>query len=181
MLRCECPKPLHPYCRRLSRKIASGLDKLAEAERNLAVQQALLDGRLLRVEHNRVFTTLNRLLGTGANLFMRAKNALPARPRHSTENSAAYAKWVAHERAGQLSAEQVREASNTWTHRPRISVILAAGNGEKVQECLESLREQAYESWELCVAVDTAGVSRVSGLCDRYAILRQILSMTRRR
>jgi hypothetical protein len=161
----QAPEAVVPLMQEALEQIATCLDRLAEAKRNLATQQALLDDRLLRVEHNRVFTDFNRLVGTGATLFMRAKNALPARLRHSTENTSAYAKWVAHESAGQLSVEQAREASNTWTHRPRISVILAARNGEKVRECLESLREQAYENWELCVAVDLSCESRISSLC----------------
>src|SRR5260370_24894764 len=99
---------------------------------------------------------------------MRAKNALLPRLRHSTQNSDAYAKWVSHELAGQSSVDAARAASNTWTYRPRISVILAARNGETVRGCLDALREQAYESWELCVAVDQACESRVSGLCGPF-------------
>ncbi|HXB73624.1 MAG TPA: hypothetical protein VNY05_35625 [Candidatus Acidoferrales bacterium] len=42
-------------------EIVAGLDRLAEVERNLAIQQALLDERLLCVERNRVFTAFNRI------------------------------------------------------------------------------------------------------------------------
>ena len=78
---------------------------------------------------------------------MRAKNALPARLRQPKQDAAAYAEWVAHELASQPSVDQAREISNAWTNRPRISIILAARNGENVRECLESLRGQAYENW----------------------------------
>src|SRR5690242_15497126 len=94
------PEAIQPLLQEALEKIATALDRLAEAERNLIAQQALLDDRLLRVEHNRVFTAFNRLVGTGASLFMRVRNALPARARNSTASSVAYAKWVAHETAG---------------------------------------------------------------------------------
>src|SRR5438105_619703 len=49
-------------------QIAAGLDRLGEAERNLAIQQAILDDRLLRVERNRAFTMFNRLVAAGAGI-----------------------------------------------------------------------------------------------------------------
>src|SRR5260370_35057224 len=110
---------------------------------------------------------------------MRAKNALLPRLRHSTENSDAYARGVSHELAGQSSVDAARAASNPWTYRPRISVILAARNGETVRGCLDALREQAYENWELCVAVDQACESRVSGLCGPFrSVARDALDDT---
>src|SRR5260370_24040556 len=92
----QAPEAIAPLLLEALGQIAAGLNRLAEAERNLATQQALLDDRLSRVEHNRAFTAFNRIAGAGASLLMRAKNALPARLRHSTQNSDAYAKWVAH-------------------------------------------------------------------------------------
>ncbi|HMC60667.1 MAG TPA: glycosyltransferase [Candidatus Solibacter sp.] len=143
-------------------QIAAGLDRLAEAERNLAIQQALLDDRLLRVEHNRAFTAFNRMVTAGVTLFQRAQSSLPARLRQEKRDPAPYATWVAHELAGLPSVEQARAASNTWTQRPRISVIMTVRNGETVPEGLESLRKQAYENWELCAAVNQATGEYVS-------------------
>ena len=40
---------------------------------------------------------------------------------------------------------------------------MAVRTGQAVQEALESLRTQAYESWELCAAINRACESRVSG------------------
>jgi GT2 family glycosyltransferase len=136
-----------------------------EAERNLVIQQALLDERLLRVERNRAFTAFNRMVAAGARLSQRTKSRLPALFREGKEDSDEYATWVAHELAGLPSVEEARAASNTWAQRPRISVIMAVRNGDAVQEGLRSLRKQAYENWELCGAVDQACKSRVSDLC----------------
>jgi GT2 family glycosyltransferase len=152
-------------------QIAADLSGVAEAQRNLATQQALLDDRLLRVEHNRAFTAFNRMVGAGTSLFQLIRSSLPARLRRESRDAAAYATWVAHELAGLPSMEQARAASNTWTQRPRVSVIMVVRNGEAVPEGLESLRKQAYENWELCLAVNHACKSRVSGL---YGPVRQV-------
>jgi GT2 family glycosyltransferase len=157
------PEAIAPLLVEALGQIAAGLDRLAEAERNLAIQQALLDDRLLRVEHNRAFTAFNRMVTAGVTLFQRAQSSLPARLSQEKRDSAPYATWVAHELAGLPSVEQARAASNTWTERPRISVIMTVRNGETVPEGLESLRKQAYENWELCAAVNQACQSRVSG------------------
>jgi O-antigen biosynthesis protein len=159
------PEDMAPLLLDALGQVAAGLDRLAEGERNLAIQQALLDDRLLRVERNRAFTAVNRLAAAGANLFRFAKSGLPARLRREKPDSDAYAMWVAHELAGMPSTEQAREASSTWTQRPRISVIMVVRDGNIVREGLESLRTQAYENWELCVAVNQACESQVSGLC----------------
>jgi GT2 family glycosyltransferase len=161
----QMPEVVGPLLVEALGQIATGLDRLAEAERNLRVQQALLDDRLLRVERSRVFTVLNRTVAVGSSMFRAAKSRLPARYRQEARDSDGYAKWVANELAGLPSFEQARAASNSWTQRPRISVIMVARNGETMREVLESLRGQAYENWEVCAAVNTDCESRVSELC----------------
>ena len=131
-------------------EITARLDRLAERERNLAFQQALLDERLLRVEHNRAFTGLNAVVGAGANLLRRAANLLPAQLRKPADDSAAYARWIAHEQAVQPSVEEARAASQGWASRPKLSVLLCAPDQRVVSHVLESLRLQIYDQWELC-------------------------------
>jgi GT2 family glycosyltransferase len=160
----SAPEAIGPLLLDALGQIAAGLDRLAEAERNLAIQQAILDDRLLRVERNRAFTAFNRMVAAGASIFQRAKSSLPARLRKEDREAAGYAQWVAHELAGLPSVEQARAASSNWTQRPRISVIMVARNGETVRQVLESLRQQAYENWEICAAVNQACESRVSEL-----------------
>jgi hypothetical protein len=42
---------------------------------------------------------------------------------------------------------------------------MAVRNGDTAREGLESLRNQAYENWELCMAVNQDCESRIAGLC----------------
>ena len=146
-------------------EITARLDRLAEKERNLAFQQALLDERLLRVEHNRAFTVLNTAVGAGVNLLRRAANSLPARFRAPADDSPAYAKWLAHEQAAELSVEEARAASKGWTCRPRFSVLLCAPDQRIVTEVLESLRKQIYDNWELSAFVRDPSEYQVIDAC----------------
>jgi O-antigen biosynthesis protein len=146
-------------------KIAAGLNRLAEAERNLTIQQSILDARLLKVEHNRAFTAFNRMVTAGANLFQRAKSALPARRTTENQDLIAYAKWVAHEQAELPLVEQARATSKEWSQSPKISIVMVVRDGRIAQQGLESLWKQAYENWELCVGVNQRYVSEISRLC----------------
>jgi GT2 family glycosyltransferase len=137
--------------------LAAGLNQLVEGERNLAIQQAMLDDRLLRVERNRLFSVFNRAVGAGASLSRRLGLS------EETEDPAAYAKWVEHEAAASPSVEAARAASRDWAYRPAISVILTVRKGETVAEFLESLGGQAYENWELCAAIDGACEPQLAG------------------
>jgi O-antigen biosynthesis protein len=163
----QVPEAIAPLLAEALEQIGASLDRLAETERNLTIQQALLDDRLLRVEHNRVFTAFNRMISAGANLFQRAQGRLPARLTPEDWDSPAYAKWVAHEHAALPTIEQARATSDTWSRKPKISIIMVVRNGEAARQNLESLRNQAYENWELCVAVNQLYVSQISSLCDR--------------
>ena len=149
-------------------QLAAGLERLAEAERNLVVQQAQLDDRLLRVEHNRAFAAIHWMVRAGSDLILRAKSALPWRTEQNLDHSADYAKWVTHEAAGQPCREEARAVSERWAYRPRISLLLADSDGGNARGWLESLREQAYENWELCVVVDRVHEARISDLKGQF-------------
>ena len=145
-------------------QIATGLQRLAETGRNLAAQQALVDDRLLRIEHNRVFATFSRVVSAGKAMLERAKSILPPRLKEDAgDDPPGYAKWVAHELAGLPSAERARVESSTWIQRPRISVIMVVRMGKRFWKVWNPCADR-YENWELCVAVNQAGKSRVSGL-----------------
>lgn len=158
-------------------QIAAALDRIeerekrsAETQRNMAVQQALFDARLLRVERNRLFAAFNRILAGGVSFYRRGKGILPNGLRHRDRApasggekafSAAYSKWVAHELAALPSVEEARAISEQWARKPRISVALAVLKGESLSACLDSIERQAYPNWELCVAADSACEPRI--------------------
>jgi len=71
------------------------------------------------------------------------------------------------------SADLVRMRSDNqlWSRRPLVSVLLPTYNPEAawVRDAMESVAEQAYENWELCVADDASTASHVVPLLAQYA------------
>src|ERR1700728_3563782 len=79
----EVPENIAAPLAEVLQALDTALDRLREiekrnsqVERNLMVQQALLDDRLLRVENNRVFTVWNQLAASRRSILQRIKSAL---------------------------------------------------------------------------------------------------------
>ncbi len=141
----------------------------AQAESNLVMQQALLDDRLLRVENNRVFTLWNNLAAARRNFWARLGSAaertplgklVPNHARLDEELSNGYKNWVGREQASLPSIARAREASNAWRRQPTFGILLVLRHGSGLAETLESIRNQAYRNWELCLVLDKTCESR---------------------
>lgn len=121
-------------------------DSLQIIERRLAMQQALLDDRLLRMETNRLFTLWNRIVRV-------AETALrPLTSRYRSDDRTAdrdYDVWISHEQSASSSSAT---ACNTRSG-PRISAVLAASNPALLRTTVDSLCGQVHNDWELCVAL----------------------------
>ncbi len=74
-----------------------------------------------------------------------------------------YARWQQREREVAGTLEELRCAANAWTVRPRISVVMAVRNPriEWLVEAVQSVRDQVYGDWELCVCDDASGDPRI--------------------
>jgi hypothetical protein len=117
------------------RRLADALEEIEAMEARLAVQQSLLDHRLLRIETNRVFTLWSWVVRTALDWSWRARDLLRRSPlgavveggvAERSSIDAQYAIWVAHEQAALPDVEQSRTLSEDWPHQPRISVLLRA-------------------------------------------------------
>ncbi len=144
-------------------------NRRAQAELNLVMQQALLDDRLLRVENNRVFTLWNHLAAARRNFWARVGSAaertplgklVPNHARLDEELSNGYKNWVGREQASLPSIAHARGTSNAWRRKPTFAILLVLRHGNGLVETLESIRNQAYCNWELCLVVDKACDSR---------------------
>jgi len=58
-----------------------------------------------------------------------------------------------------------------WKHTPKISIIVPVYNPplKLLQEAIESVREQLYENWELCIADDRSTDPKIAKLLTLYA------------
>ena len=137
--------------------------RTAEMERNLAVQQAILDDRLLRLETSWVLTGWNSIVARGHSILRSARTMLAASPLRALVRNpsvakdpafrADYAKWLAREEARQPSLEHARDILKTWTRRPAISIVLAVRHGRGLLQTLQSIQNQVYPHWEVCLAL----------------------------
>ncbi|MGH6645885.1 glycosyltransferase family 2 protein [Aquabacterium sp.] len=106
-------------------------------------------------------------------LFLALKMANYQRLRKRREpQRAAYRQWVAENDT--IDADKLRalEAScEQLTRRPRISVIMPVYNAplQWLDEAIESVRQQVYQDWELCIADDCSSDPRVRPFLQKKA------------
>ena len=93
-----------------------------------------------------------------------------------------YQAWLA---ANEPSADrllQMRTASREWAVRPLLSVVLPVHDPDAawLREAIRSVRDQAYEGWELCVADDASKGPHVREILDAEAAADSRIRITYR-
>ncbi|HEY7335593.1 MAG TPA: glycosyltransferase [Bryobacteraceae bacterium] len=148
------------------RRLLERLDKLEaradRAERNLAAQQAMLDDRLLRLEHSRLFRILNGIVAR-----LTAVRRAPV-----SEEDAAYARWFACKQAETPTRGEAISASNDWSRKPRLSILISVKDAGSLPKILESVGSQIYENWDLCIAANATNREEVSAAARDFEKLR---------
>lgn len=139
-------------------KIAALEQKLAEMEREVAalraqgrrgaVQQALMDERLITLEHNRIFRLWNRMYRTAANAYARFAFDRQYGGLSDLRTPGDYARWISHE---QHELEDHAAEVATWQYQPKFSVLLKeeGASEAEVQASLQSISQQSYKHWEM--------------------------------
>jgi GT2 family glycosyltransferase len=92
-----------------------------------------------------------------------------------------YQEWLA---AHEPDAEQLgrmRSAARSWKWRPTVSILMPVYESEAwyLIEAIESVRNQVYENWELCIADDASPSASVQQTLARYADDSRIRVMRR--
>src|ERR1051325_8398001 len=128
----------------LEKRIAQLERELAEVQlsaRRSAVQQALMDERLLTLERNRLFRLWDKAYRAAANLYGRIGSDKRYGGLSDLRTPGDYTRWVNREQH-EFLAEDHRGAMDRWQIRPKISVVVQSGD--------YSLADQCYSNWELC-------------------------------
>ncbi|UQF11552.1 glycosyltransferase [Vagococcus lutrae] len=88
-----------------------------------------------------------------------------SRYRLRQEQKNAYEKWISENE--QFNEEQIKQEISTWTLQPKISIVVPVYNVEEkwLRTCVNSLQNQFYDNWELCLADD----------CSTKAYIRPLL------
>ncbi|WP_449429421.1 glycosyltransferase family 2 protein [Rhodanobacter umsongensis] len=83
-----------------------------------------------------------------------------------------YPDWVEqYDTLRESDREAMRQQSKALARRPVISVVMPVYNSPEVwlQRCLDSVLQQAYPYWELCVADDASTAPHVKRVLSNYA------------
>lgn len=79
-----------------------------------------------------------------------------------------YEKWIAHYE--KIDVEQIRQHMETFVYRPLFSICIPVYNVEErwLKKCIESVRNQYYTNWQLCMADDCSTNKRVREILKEY-------------
>ncbi|HVW99097.1 MAG TPA: glycosyltransferase [Candidatus Babeliaceae bacterium] len=82
-----------------------------------------------------------------------------------------YTSWIKQVETAQYSDSKVEMLQQSLQQRPTISVIMATYNTQEafLRRAIESVQEQSYPNWELCIADDASPDSQVRRVLDQYA------------
>jgi len=82
-----------------------------------------------------------------------------------------YERWVA---LNEVAAERyptLAESMQQWHRQPLISIVMPTYNSpaEYLRKAIDSVRDQVYTNWELCIADDKSTQPQVKAILDEYA------------
>ncbi|WP_215218813.1 glycosyltransferase family 2 protein [Novilysobacter luteus] len=90
---------------------------------------------------------------------------------HRSMDPLDYGRWL--DTYGSLPGATETSGSETGTAGPLVSVVMPTYNTPErwLRRCIESVREQTYTNWELCIADDASPQPHVARILDEYARL----------
>lgn len=130
-----------------------------------------------RVKTLKIFPYLNRTLHKFPRL--RAAIIQCLRATQSDTNGEQYQTWLAaHEHIPSLEYQKKQIAK--LTTRPLISIVMPTFNTDPqlLSECIDSVIQQGYENWELCIADDASTESATKETLRRYAMHEPRIKLT---
>ena len=82
-----------------------------------------------------------------------------------------YQQWFEENKATEADLKRQRETVFEW--QPKISIIVPTYKTPEVflREMIDSVRNQSYENWELCIADGSGGDSTVERILEEYAAM----------
>jgi GT2 family glycosyltransferase len=82
-----------------------------------------------------------------------------------------YQAWIAlQEKPEKLDEKEIRAEIESFSHKPLISVILPVYNVDEkwLRLCIDSVLNQLYSNWELCIADDASTAPHIPGVLKEY-------------
>lgn len=87
------------------------------------------------------------------------------------ENESTYTSWLRHHVPDAVTLLEQRDRSATFAYRPLISVVVPVYNPDIafLVECINSVRTQSYDNWQLCLVDDASPDEQVRATILAYA------------
>lgn len=82
-----------------------------------------------------------------------------------------YQKWIRKNEPSNEELTQLKEESRNFVYRPKISIITPVWNVDEtwLRLCIESVTNQVYENWELCLVDGNSTKSHIKQVLEEYA------------
>lgn len=96
------------------------------------------------------------------------KNTLRRLKKEQEKSPEIYQNWIAkHE---QIDSEQMKKEMEHFSQTPKISILVPVYNVEEkwLKRCIQSIQNQSYTNWELCLADDASTQPHVRPLLETY-------------
>ncbi len=108
------------------------------------------------------------IYGAGA-LFRR----MSGRARNHGITAKDYQRWIALKEPKAADFEGMRAEAATFAYRPLISIVTPVYNSnlDELRACIESVRSQVYDNWELCLYDDASKKHGVQELLEGYGAI----------
>ncbi|WP_421658643.1 glycosyltransferase family 2 protein [Leptothermofonsia sp. ETS-13] len=95
------------------------------------------------------------------------------RIQESRRGQFTYDQWVTNHRLTRSQIQEAKRQIEQWELRPKFSVILPVYNVEAqwLEKAIQSVLNQIYPDWELCIADDASPAPHIKPLLTRYSKL----------
>ncbi len=84
-----------------------------------------------------------------------------------------YQQWVDSRTLTKSRIKEIKKEVEHFTYKPLISIIVPVYNVEEkwLRKCIDSVRNQLYPHWELCIADDASPKKHIKALLEEYKLI----------
>lgn len=150
------------------RKLAEEVEWLRDVSRRTEEERDAVRDELERVRASKTYRLWSGVVRRLRRVFPRRERR-PDRVQLSTDDPQ-YREWIERFEPAPEELARQREASRRLSYRPLFSVVIATGGApsDLHRRTVGSLKEQTYDRWEPCVAVDAA--SALAAATGEYVV-----------
>lgn len=127
--------------------------------------------RVLRKTAHYSFVGGKKILSKSPRLKASLKRVMQAQAGLALFSHNSYQKWINSNFPDYIEIAKIKEADARLTYRPIISIVVPTYSPKPqfLRDCIESVRAQIYENWQLCIVDDASPDSMTAQIIQEYA------------